>query len=308
MASGGTELAHNQLIRRIDKSILDNIQIVSRPSELEEGKKHVLWMQDMPGDAPFLADKKERDKFDGIVFVSSWQQSVFNINMGVPFSESVVIRNAIEPIPECDKATDEIIKMIYHPTPHRGLEILVPVFIELVKKYDFLHLDVFSNFDIYGWGELNKNFENLYQQCRDHPKIEYHGFQPHDVVREAVRRAHIFSYPCIWRETSCMSAMEAMSAKCLVVAPNYGALPETLANYNIQYNWTEDFQDHAQRFYDAMCFAIENYRSENIQNLLSLQKIHADRSYSWGDREKEWTDYLSNLQPKKVVRGSINWM
>lgn len=308
MAAGGTELTHAQLIKRLPSEILDKVQIVSRPTNLVPEKLNVLWMQDMPGDAPFLAEKKERDKFDGIVFVSSWQQTMFNLNMGVPFAESTVIKNAIEPIPQFEKNNKSEIRLIYHPTPHRGLELLVPVFIELTKRYRNLHLDVFSNFDIYGWGDLNEGYEALYEQCRNHPQITYHGFQPNDVVREALRHAHIFSYPCIWRETSCMSAMEAMSAGCLVVAPDYGALPETLANFNVRYDWTENFNVHKQRFFDVMCESIETFWDEDVQERLRLQKVYADMHYGWDDRKFQWEDFLRNLKPKVKVRGAINWM
>lgn len=308
MAFGGTELAYEKLITNINPSLLENIQIVNRPTELEEGKRHVLWAQDMPGDMPFLANKKDREKFDAIVFVSSWQQTVFNLNMGISFAESTIIKNAIEPIDKCEKTKSGQIRLIYHPTPHRGLEILVPTFIELAKRYNNLHLDVFSNFDIYGWGTLNKNYETLYEQCRAHPQITYHGFQPNHVVREALRHAHIFSYPCIWRETSCMSAMEAMSAGCLVVAPDYGALPETLANFNVRYDWSENFNVHGQHFFDAMCESIETFWDDDVQKKLKLQKEYADMHYGWGTRKLQWEDFLGNLKPKKVVKGTINWM
>ena len=41
--------------------------------------------------------------------------------------------------------------------------------------------------------------------------MTYHGFKPNDVVRKALSEAHIFAYPSIWVETSCISAIEAMS-------------------------------------------------------------------------------------------------
>lgn len=308
MTAGGTELAHAQLIKRLPKDIADKFQIVSRPTDLDPEKPKILWMQDMPGDAPFLAEAHERRKFAGIVFVSSWQQTIFNVNMGVPFSDSVVIKNAIEPIADLSKPDDGIVRLIYHPTPHRGLEILVPVFIELCDKYDNLHLDVFSNFDIYGWPQYNEPFENLYETCRQHPKITYHGTQPNETVRSALQKAHIFAYPCIWRETSCMSAMEAMSAKCLVVAPEYGALAETLANYNHKYNWHEKPQIHAQRFYEAMCSAIDSINSPKTQSKLIKQKEYADEFYSWDTRISEWVSYLSTTSAKPKRKSSITWM
>jgi glycosyltransferase involved in cell wall biosynthesis len=308
MSAGGTELAHAQLLKRLPEEVKDQIQIISRPTDLDDTKLPLLWIQDMPGDVEFLASPAERKKYSGIVMVSAWQQSVFNMNMGIPFREMTVIKNAIEPIPEHTKPTDGTINLIYHPTPHRGLGILVPVFIELCKKYDNLHLDVFSNFDIYGWPHMNEQFEELYETCRNHPNITYHGSQPHDVVREALQKAHIFAYPCIWRETSCMSAMEAMSARCLTVAPNYGALPETLANFNIAYNWTEDLQEHAHIFANALAYAIENVNTEPVQNRLDLQKVYADTVYSWDNRIEEWKAFLSTLQPPRKGKAEINWM
>jgi UDP-glucose:(glucosyl)LPS alpha-1,2-glucosyltransferase len=308
MAAGGTELAHAQLLKRLPETIKDRVQIISRPTDIDPEKRPVLWIQDMPGDVEFLADPKERRNYSGIVMVSAWQQFVFNVNMGIPFQEMTVLKNAIEPIPAHDKPLDETINLIYHPTPHRGLGILVPVFIELCKKYDNLHLDVFSNFDIYGWSNLNEQFEELYQQCREHPNITYHGSQPHEVVREALQKAHIFAYPCIWRETSCMSAMEAMSARCLTVAPNYGALPETLANFNIAYNWTEDFQQHASIFSQALSYAIENINDPGVQQHLDMQKAYADKFYDWETRIKEWEIFFDGLRPPTKRKGEINWM
>jgi UDP-glucose:(glucosyl)LPS alpha-1,2-glucosyltransferase len=308
MAHGGTEIMYNGLVKRLPQEILDKVNIVARPDDFNEEKLQVLWIHDMPGDVEFLADQKTRDMFAGIVFVSSWQQTVFNINMGVPYSESVVIKNAIEPIPEKEKPNDGTIRLIYHPTPHRGLGILVPVFTELCKKYDNIHLDVFSNFDIYDRSEMNKEYEQLYDMCRSHEKITYHGSQPNDVVRAALQDAHIFAYPSVWRETSCLAALEAMSAECITVAPMYGALSETLANFGLMYNWTENTQNHANIFASALSTAIENIGSENVKNLLKFQKSYVDNFYSWNVRIPEWVSYLETLKPKTRRSSVINWM
>lgn len=306
---GGTELAHEKLISRLNPEIAEKIQVVSRPIDLDQDKHRILWVQDMPGDMEFLADKKNRRMFSGIVYVSAWQQTVFNINMGIPLGEGVIIKNAIDPIESHDKPDDGTIRLIYHPTPHRGLQILVPVFAELCKHYDNLHLDVFSNFDLYARPEANKPFEELYQMCRDHPNITYHGTQPNSVVREAIKKAHIFAYPSIWRETSCMAAMEAMSGRCLVVAPNYGALPETLANFNISYNWTENANHHANIFASALKTAIDNLKSDNIKARLDFQKAYADAFYNWDDRINEWEMYLESIikNPRKFGKGKVEW-
>lgn len=307
---GGTELLFEALHKRIDSVLLDQVSIVSRPEHIEGNKKQVLWVHDLPADMPFMAVPSDRNKFTGIVFVSSWQQQIFNVSAGVPFSGSTVIKNAIEPI-QCDnKPDDGVIRLVYHPTPHRGLEILVPVFIELAKKHNNIHLDIFSNFDIYARPELNERYEAIYDLCREHEKITYHGTQPNSVVRDALARAHIFAYPSIWRETSCLCAIEAMSAKCVIVAPNYGALAETTANFGLMYDFSEKPQEHAQKFAYALDTAITSVQqSKEIDNILNFQKSYTDTFYSWDARLPQWETYLRFIAESPKKRGGgLTWM
>lgn len=307
---GGTELQRDWLFENLPKDLLSRVQLMCRPEEMDPERVKVLWVQDMPLDVPFLTSEQTRLAFAKIVFVSSWQQSIFHVNAGVPYSAGKVIRNAIHPIQPMDKFADDTIRLIYHPTPHRGLQILVPVFERLVKRYPNLHLDVFSNFDLYARAEANKPFEALYERCRQHPNITYHGSQPNEVVRQALAKAHIFAYPSIWRETSCMSAMEAMSARCLVVAPDYGALSETLAQFNLSYTWTEDQVAHADIFEHQLSQAIDMLGMSSTEHHLDFQKEYADRFYNKETRLNEWISFLSTvdypkLRPKTV--GGITW-
>jgi hypothetical protein len=46
--------------------------------------------------------------------------------------------------PTAIRKSKERIKLIYHTTPHRGLQILVPVFEKLCEWHDDIELDVFS--------------------------------------------------------------------------------------------------------------------------------------------------------------------
>lgn len=308
---GGTELQRDWLFENLPSDLMEQFQIMCRPEELDQRRQRLLWIQDMPLDVPFITSAETRAQFSKIVFVSGWQQMVFNLNAGVPFSDGVVIKNAIDPIEPNDKNSDDKIRIIYHPTPHRGLQILVPAFERLATRYPNIHLDVFSNFDIYARGHLNEQFEPLYERCRQHPQITYHGSQPNSVVRSALASAHIFAYPCIWRETSCMSAMEAMSAKCLIVAPDYGALSETLANFNIRYPWDGDHSRHADVFEAKLEQAIKAVREQSTNDLLDFQKAYADKFYNKKTRIQEWVDFLSDLKASDEVKSEnhgITWM
>ena len=298
-AMGGTELMAAGLERHVNPQLLQQFQIIrSRVRELEPARKHILWLHDLPGDpeSEHLRDPASRSRFDKIVMVSNWQMQQYNDRLGVPYSECVVLKNAVDPIVKIDKASDKI-RLIYHPTPHRGLQILVPVFERLCDFHGDLELDVFSSFELYGWAERDEQFESLIRRCKEHPKINYHGTQPNEVVREALGKAHIFAYPSIWRETSCICAMEAMSAATLIVAPNYAALPETTAGFAMMYQWDEDIQRHALVFLNQLNNAIVAWKEQraSLGQYLDAQKRYADDMHSWQRRAAEWTTFLSNI-------------
>ena len=195
-SQGGTERMFERLKKELDPKLLDKFQIIcSRVRELED-KDRVLWLHDLWNDPEnnHLREEESRKKFKKLVFVSNYQMHTFCMGLGVPYDNCHVMRNAIDPVPANlikKPDTKEQIRLIYHTTPHRGLELLVPVFEFLCKEHDNLHLDVFSSFEIYGWKHRDKQYEQVFETCQKHPNITYHGFQPHDKVVEALGKAHI---------------------------------------------------------------------------------------------------------------------
>lgn len=306
-SKGGTELMAESLEKYVDKDLLSKFQIIpSRVRDIDPDKIPILWLHDLPWD-PESAKLKDIDflnKFKKIVFVSHWQQQMYHTVLGVPYSKGVVIKNAIDSIPldlinKGDVDQSDIrygkIRLIYHPTPHRGLEILVPVFNEMLKYHPDIHLDVFSSFKLYGWAERDKPYQQLFDEIQNHPNMTYHGTVTQDVLRKAIAEAHIFAYPSIWQETSCLCAIEAMSAQCLTVTSSLAALPETCANYALMYNYTEDVNDHANTFFKVLYHAIDVIKKGNATNFLKAQKEYFDRNYDWNLRKDEWTFLLNSL-------------
>lgn len=312
-AMGGTELMGAGLEKYVDKDLLSKFQIIrSRVRGIDPDRTTILWLHDLPQDPEslHLADPMSRARFKKIICVSNWQMQMYNAHHRIPYSECVVLKNAIDPISAelIDKRSDKI-KLIYTPTPHRGLKILLPVFDALCRHHDNLELDVFSSFALYGWAERDQEFADLIEYCKNHPKINYHGSQPNEVVREALAKSHIFAYPSIWMETSSICTMEAMSAGNLVVTPNLAALPETTAGYAMMYQYDEDLNVHANRFFQVLNNAIMVWKNAQkspedaagLQNHLNLQKSHADYMYCWERRAQEWTALLSEMAPPSPV-------
>lgn len=306
-AQGGTELMLDRLHASLPESFLDKYQIIpSRVRALDDTKLRVYYVHDLPSDPE--AQHLENggwSKFHRLVFVSHYQRNAFMGRFNIPWSKTAVLLNAIQPIPLHEKPADKI-NLIYHTTPHRGLVILVPVFAKLAEKYgDKVHLDVYSSFKMYGWEERDKEFEPLFKQIKEHPQMTYHGFRPNVEVREALQKAHIFAYPSIWPETSCLALMEAMSAKCVCIHPDYAALPETASNLTFMYQFHEDINHHAGTFYGALSAAVELLLEKSNENALqakvTTQKVYADLFYNWENRKLEWESFLKSFEKEPLV-------
>lgn len=261
-ARGGTEMMRDRLLSNVDEHLLEGVAIhFSRVTDYQEDLKNVLYCHDTADDPAneHLANEGW-NKFDKIVFVSAWQRDQYINAYGIPYRMCAVIPNAVEVHNEViQKPLSGPIRLIYHTTPHRGLGILVPVVKELTKHFD-IHLDVYSSFSIYGWDQRDEPFKPLFDEIKQHPNMTYHGAQPNDVVIEALKQAHVFVYPCIWTETSCIALIEAIKCGVVSIHPNLGALPETAEGNTITYDFHEDMHKHAQTVFDNT-FAILSQES-----------------------------------------------
>ena len=312
---GGTELMNKALTEKVSKDLLDQFNIIkSRVRTISDDKQNVLWLHDLAADPEnnHLKDAEARKRFSRLVFVSDWQWQQFQLTYGIPWSESFILKNAIEPI-MLSANTDgswnkdkDIVRIIYHTTPHRGLNIAVAGIKALWENgyKDKIHFDVYSSFEAYGWPQRDEPFKDIFKEIEEHDGMTYHGFQHNAVVREALAKSHIFAYPSIWQETSCIAAIEAMSAGVQVVCPNYGALPETTGGLATMYHWNENLQFHANVFANFLKGAVDNHNSEEMQSKLRFAKSWADNAYNWDIRANQWTGMLNGLLEIKKAKSS----
>lgn len=301
-SNGGSERMMEGILSRLNPEYLDKFQFIpTRVRNLHNDRIRILHLHDLPWDpeTSHLKDENNRNKFHKIVYCGQWQMNMYNAYLGIPQDNKVcVIDTAIEPFTfqEINKPDpNKEIRLIYTSTPQRGLNILVPVFEKLCEVYDNIVLDVFSSFKIYGWEESDKQFEQLFDRCRNHPRINYHGFASNKVVREHLAKAHVLAYPSIWQECNSQSLIEAMSAGCVCVHPNYAGLSDTSGSITIQYNWEKDIVTHASVFYAVLEDVIKSLRTNNMEPYLGFQKTYADYRYNWTKIAGEWNSLCASL-------------
>ena len=305
-AIGGTELMKKWLFRELEKKepgLTEKFQwIMTRVRGLERDKQRILWIHDLAndGEVQHLKEKENWKQFERVIFVSHWQQNQFKTYLGFPYDKGVVIQNAIYPIPEHKKPKENgKINVCYFSTPHRGLELLLNAWEFMREKLGEglnAELNIYSSFKIYDRGHLDEQFRHIYKRAEEMDGVNYYGTVSNDEIREMLKTQHIFSYPSIYEETSCITLMEACSAGCLAVVPNLGAIPETGANFPWMYGYEEDHEKHSQVHGHILGRAIEHFWDDDVQNLLKIQRSYFDMFYNWDLRAGQWQQFLHAIE------------
>lgn len=300
---GGTELMKDWLITGLEKkktNLLKKTQILLFDEKPKINKKNILWLHDLPNDSRLqhLRDKQTLQKYEKIVFVSHWQQFLFNAYLHLPYGRGVVIQNSIDPISTHDKPKEGKINVCYFSTPHRGLDVLLNAW-EILQSNkelrDKIELNIYSSFKIYNRPDREKEVEHLYVKAKKMNNVNYNETITNKQIRQMLKSQHIMAYPSIHEETSCLCLIEAMSAGCLSVIPNFGALPETSANFARMYGYQEDKIIHAEVHADTLKKAIETFWIGETQSHLQKQVDYFHNFYNWDSRIIEWEKLIKSI-------------
>ena len=298
---GGSENQLRLLLKYLPDENFKNINLILNNTDgnlLETDKINILWMQHFVNqeEAKNLGSKEYVKKLDYIVFNSNWNFEKFQYQFKVPENKSLVIRNAVEKIDFVEKPKDKI-NLIYHTTPWRGLVNLLKIFKNLNIKN--VELNVCSSTIIYGKkfdDILGKKYQKIFDECKSTKNVNYLGFVENKKIIELLKKMHIYSFPSIWPETSCISAIESMAAGCEVVTTNLGALYETCSPFGTLVGFDKNLENLEKKFSKALINSIENYWSDENQKKLKLQYETINTTYSWEVRSVEWKKFFEEVK------------
>ena len=120
-----------------------------------------------------------------------------------------------------------------------------------------------------------------------------------------MQSSHVFAYPCIWEETSCISAIEAMATGNIPLVTNFGALPETCGDYGYYVNYDTNPKRLAEEFAAHLLYIKKILPTDAIQQRLENQRQHFNHFYNWDERINEWIAFLNNaLEAKGISHGN----
>ena len=302
---GGSENQFRLLLKYLPDENFKDINLILNNASydlIEKDKINVLWMHHFVNqkEAQNLGSKDFVEKLDFIVFNSNWNFEKFVYQYKIPGSKSIVIKNAIEKIDFQKKPTDKI-NLIYHTTPWRGLVHILKVFKKL--NLENVELNICTSTKIYGKkfdDILGKKYESIFDECKNTKNVNYLGFLENKKIIELLKKMHIFSYPSIWPETSCIAAIESMAAGCEVVTTKLGALNETCSPFGKIINFEKTPEELEIKYKKALLESINNFWSNETQEKLKLQRETINNTYSWEARSTEWKNFFNKARKLKV--------
>ena len=304
---GGTELQHNFLSQHVDKKILDAVSICTSVPEkipLHKNKPNILWQKNAPNQpniAPWFQNKDNHKKYDWYVFNSNWNYEKYRDSFNLPTERCHVIKNGVTNfVKRHPYKKGERLRLLFHPTPWRGLNVLLAT-MQLLEKEN-IELDVYSSCEIYGkqfQKDNDESYQDLYDQARTLKNVNYIGYRSNEFILQKLPYYHMFVYPSIWEETSCISLLESLAAGLYCVVTNYGALYETGADFPAYVNYETNLENLAYQFAGAIRMCRDTLHEPVIQEHLDEQQKYYKRFYCWSKRALEWSNFLASIINEK---------
>ncbi len=199
------------------------------------GRLNYLWGHDDSNQTlvKVLEDKAVAEKLyercDAVILLSHYQANRWMHDLHLPPSKIFLSSNGI-PLEKFQVGRESLRqrapRAYYASVPWRGLDTLLeawPIIHGAVPEAELL---IFSSVQVYQVGETEAQL-HLYEQARSLPGVVYRGSVGQEELRQAAQTCRALAYPCVFPETSCIVAMEAMASGCVVVSTSLGALPET---------------------------------------------------------------------------------
>ncbi|MDD3030448.1 MAG: glycosyltransferase family 4 protein [Alphaproteobacteria bacterium] len=269
--------------------------------------------------APFIAWMHESElggaltpaleAFDGIVFVSAWQQRV-NRALVPPSWRQTVIRNAMNPCVAASFQEGASILaaksmpplLLFAGNVARGAFHLPGILQKIRERRSDFSVEVFC--DLNPSGDPGPDAAYL-DWMRQQPNIVHVGPVGQTELARRMRRAALFVAPNPWPETSCIALIEAMASGLDVIATQRAALPETASGFArlIPIDASDDRRRFDQAidvdaFADAVLESLAAWetRSLDLERRLERQVAFFRQHYQWASRVPLWRAFMDDLK------------
>jgi glycosyltransferase involved in cell wall biosynthesis len=209
----------------------------------EVGDRHInarsrlLWMHDT--DAGDRLTVARAEAFDHVLVLSRWHEE--HVGGMYPFLRSRLrqTRNGIEHAYFAGENPPREKRVVYTSSPDRGLDVLLELWPQILEqvpdaKLAYAYSAVYDRVAEQN-PEIAAHRDRIRELAAATTRTEALGSLTQPDVAKLMRSSLVWAHPSYatpqdqpFHETSCIGAIEAQAAGCVVVASDWGALPETV--------------------------------------------------------------------------------
>lgn len=134
-----------------------------------------------------------------------------------------------------DSQTEKVpLRFIYSSFPDRGLLPLLQMWPKIVERYPTAELHVFVDLNGKWVNDVAPEaIKTIKAMLPLSPNTVSHGWVSKAELAEAWRKADFWLYPCIFKETFCLTALEAAISKTVAVVSDLAALQNTVGDRGV---------------------------------------------------------------------------
>jgi glycosyltransferase involved in cell wall biosynthesis len=183
---------------------------------------------------------------------------------------------------------------IYSSFPNRGLLVLLKMWPRIIKRFPDAVLNVYCNLEQTWVNEVAPDQMKTIKQIIKQKGVILHGWVSKDILADAWGSAEYFLYPCIFKETFCLTVVEAAITKTAVFTNKLAALSETVGDRGVIVNGdplTQKWQD------DMISKVFQTMDSGPDQIILEI-------NYRWA-KEKTWKSQSMKLY--ETIKFKKHW-
>lgn len=260
----------------------------------------LLWLHDVNvGDVRFADGFDRFAEVDAVITPSDWHALHTRRVYGDFPASSVAITNGFDRDlfvhTDADAQRRDPNRMVYASSPDRGLERLLDLWPEIKKGMPGAWLEIF-----YGWTTIDAiindgaahapqlmEFKKRIIRMIDNlggreGGIFWRGRVGQETLANSLKRASVMPYPANFCETFGLVFAQAMTAGCIPVVPNLGALPDLIGEQRLVIDGSPDSQTFGRRFVDQVI------REAHADNGFRRELAHATEMYGWDGVADAW--------------------
>jgi glycosyltransferase involved in cell wall biosynthesis len=235
--------------------------------------------------------------FDGVLWLSDWQRDQWisqtpHFNRFDQIFGNGVVLEQFQPVVERKNPYS----CIYGSNYARGLEVLLDIWPQVKEKFPLATLDIYYGWQ--SWGSLSPEKEaKMRQQVATLEGVTDHGLVGHEELNAAYSQASFWTYPCIYPEVFCITALRAQLS---------GAVPVIIDGSGL----TSVVRDGYR------CATRAEYLDTLLKALAEAEKISVERrqhlgdfvrqEFTWNTVAQQWNQVFdTTLAAKSEVQAAV---